>query len=131
MLHMNKLLTYKVDFRYLSILVIFSIKALYPMSELSDSSNAEISIKISPEDGPALVNVESERHKDGLHAIYWDGESVYDPNPYTKDGRPLSSYKINCWVPIRKAQRNRCISAELYNSIQPSKKKKNKKIRKG
>lgn len=38
------------------------------------------------------------------HAIYWDGNKIYDPNPDTKNGMDPSSYKINLWVPIYRLQ---------------------------
>ena len=38
------------------------------------------------------------------HAIYWDGNQIYDPNPDTKNGMDPSSYKINLWVPIYRLQ---------------------------
>ena len=94
-------------------------------------TNSSFKVKVSPQDGPALVYVKSERSKHDLHAIYWDGEKVYDPNPFTKHGRSLTSYKIEDWVPIRKIQRNGCIDSCEYDSIPPvAKKKKKKKGRK-
>jgi len=63
---------------------------------------AEIKIKGQP----AYVVVKSERLKEGLHAIYWDGKCVYDPNPLTKDGRKLSTYKILSWFPIQKLEQS-------------------------
>ena len=95
-------------------------------------TNSSFKVKVSPEDGPAFVYVKSERSKHDLHAIYWDGEKLYDPNPFVKHGRSLSEYKIEDWVPIRKTQRNGCVDAREYNSIPPiSKKKKKKKKKKG
>jgi len=91
-------------------------------------TNSSFKVKVSPQDGPALVYVKSERTKHDLHAIYWDGEQVYDPNPFTKHGRALSSYKITDWVPIKKSQRNGCINS--YEAITPRKKKKKKTVKK-
>ncbi len=51
-------------------------------------------------DHPAYVGVRSERREGKGHAIYWDGKQVWDPNPDTSDGRPLSSYQIDLWWPL-------------------------------
>jgi hypothetical protein len=48
----------------------------------------------------ALVIVDSKYHKDRTHAIYWDGKMIHDPDPDTKNGEKLSSYKIQDWYPI-------------------------------
>jgi hypothetical protein len=34
------------------------------------------------------------------HAVYWDGEQVWDPRADMRDGKPLSEYQILLWVPI-------------------------------
>jgi len=51
-------------------------------------------------DRPAYVLVKSERFPDLLHALFWDGEVVHDPNPESADGRPLSEYEIHHWYPL-------------------------------
>lgn len=104
--------------------------ALFQVEHDKVKKNSSFKIKVSPEDGPALVYVKSERSKHDLHAIYWDGEKIYDPNPFVKHGRPLSDYSIEDWVPIRKAQRNGCVNSEEYEVISTHKKKKKKKGRK-
>jgi len=53
-----------------------------------------------PLNHPAYVVVKSERLEGKLHAIYWDGKQVWDPNPDAKDGRPLSEYDKEIWWPI-------------------------------
>lgn len=63
---------------------------------------AEIKIKGQP----AYVVVKSERQKEGLHAVYWDGNKLWDPNPETEDGRKLSTYKILSWFPIQKLEQS-------------------------
>jgi len=104
---------------------------LFEVKHNKVKTNSSFKVKVSPEDGPALVYVASERSKHDLHAIYWDGEKIYDPNPFVKHGRALNEYKIEDWVPVRKIQRNGCISSCEYNSIAPiSKKKKKKKLKK-
>jgi len=105
--------------------------ALFKVNHDTVKTNSSFKVKVSPQDGPALVYVKSERCKNDLHAIYWDGEKLYDPNPYVKHGRALSEYKIEDWIPIRKTQRNGCISSDLYDSIAPVTKKKKKGRKKG
>jgi hypothetical protein len=104
--------------------------ALFQVAHDKVKKNSSFKVKVSPEDGPALVYVKSERTKNDLHAIYWDGEKIYDPNPFVKHGRPLSEYKIEDWVPIRKAQKNGCVNSLEYDIITPPKKKKKKKKKK-
>lgn len=48
-------------------------------------------------DFPAIFIVKG---KYGTHAIYWDKEKVYDPDPNTPDGRDLNSYHILKYFPI-------------------------------
>jgi len=43
---------------------------------------------------PCYLIVKSETQTELLHAMYWDGRKVHDPNPKTKDGRSLESYEI-------------------------------------
>lgn len=53
------------------------------------------------EQGPAVIVVHSERHKNVLHAIYCDSDSkLHDPNPDTNDGRDISTYKVVEWYKI-------------------------------
>ena len=49
---------------------------------------------------PAYVGVKSHRVKDCSHAVYWDGENIFDPNPYMQDNPDLSLYTILRWYPI-------------------------------
>ena len=57
-------------------------------------------VEMKPIRAPAYIVVESENYKNGHHALYWDGERVFDPLPDVKDGKPLRSYKITAWSPI-------------------------------
>jgi len=57
---------------------------------------------INLSDYPAYVIVESQTKEKKLHAIYWDGKKVHDPNPAVKDGCELESYEIVNWFPITK-----------------------------
>lgn len=51
----------------------------------------------------AFIIVESETQNTGqTHAIYWDGEKTYDPNPLVDYNRSLLSYKISQIIPICK-----------------------------
>lgn len=62
--------------------------------------DGEVVVRFSVNDFPAYVIVESERLNDIEHAVYWDGKKIIDPNPESKDGRSLESYKIISWFPI-------------------------------
>ena len=42
----------------------------------------------------AYITVVSERDPKKLHAIYWDGHSIYDPSPKTKNGRDIKTYDV-------------------------------------
>ncbi len=46
--------------------------------------------------------MKSERIPDTTHAIYWDSEKIYDPDPLVKIFKPLSDYDILAWIPIIK-----------------------------
>ncbi len=50
-------------------------------------------------EAPAYVAVKSEDPK-FEHALYWDGQRIWDPNPNSKDGRDPLSYSIVGWWPI-------------------------------
>jgi hypothetical protein len=51
---------------------------------------------------PAYVFVKSERLPGKSHAIYWDGNQVFDPNPIAQDGRPITDYEVLGWWPLFK-----------------------------
>lgn len=56
-------------------------------------------VRIDPEEWPMLLGVKSERFEGAEHVIYWDAKQVWDPNPDTEDGRPLTSYQvIDAWL---------------------------------
>lgn len=38
----------------------------------------------------------------GGHALYWDGNQIYDPDPDSKNGKNPNEYKVQLWVPIYK-----------------------------
>ena len=58
-------------------------------------------IQFSVEDYPAYVVVKSKRFKQTMHAVYWDGEKILDPNPeIKKNGLPIEQYEIISWFPI-------------------------------
>jgi len=60
----------------------------------------EIDIKWSVGGHPALLVVQSERFEEKLHAVFWDGEKVFDPSPLVKTWREISSYKIMEFWPL-------------------------------
>lgn len=49
---------------------------------------------------PAYAGCKSERLNGKDHALYWDGQKIWDPNPNSPDGRPLSDYRITFWWPL-------------------------------
>lgn len=51
---------------------------------------------------PAYLIVESESNPDKTHALYWDGQKIFDPNPLVNDGRPIKEYNVLGWYPIHK-----------------------------
>lgn len=59
-----------------------------------------ISLEINIKDFPAYVVVKSKTYKEKTHAIFWDGEKIFDPSPVIKNGMPLESYEIFSWFPI-------------------------------
>lgn len=56
-----------------------------------------VSIRYELKSHPAYVVV---RGSGCDHAVYWDGSRIWDPDPHTADGKPLSFYQIETWVPI-------------------------------
>lgn len=38
------------------------------------------------------------------HAVYWDGQHIFDPDPRTSNGRDPNEYHIKLWVPIYKVE---------------------------
>ena len=42
----------------------------------------------------AYVTVVSERYPEKTHAIYWDGNQIYDPHPEVEDGRDIRTYDV-------------------------------------
>lgn len=68
--------------------------------ELTPESVIEIKFKLK--DYPAYIVVEGANGSEMEHAIYWDGNQVFDPDPMIENGRPLSEYKILRYFPIMK-----------------------------
>lgn len=60
----------------------------------------EINVVWPVNDRPALLVVQSERFDGKLHAVFWDGEKVFDPNPLVEKPREISSYKIMEFWPL-------------------------------
>ena len=71
-------------------------------SDLIDDDHVACAIMISLKKHPAIVCVNSETLEDAMHFLYWDGKQVWDPNPNSKDGRLLSSYKVQRIFPVTK-----------------------------
>ena len=72
---------------YLSLLAAFDAKE--PMEDLDNSE-----VKITFDNRPAYVIVESERFPGRHHAVFWDGRNVLDPSPESKPKRRLSEYVV-------------------------------------
>lgn len=49
---------------------------------------------------PAYVAVKSEGTPNTSHAVYYTGEYVLDPSPYSADKRDLSEYGVYTFIPI-------------------------------
>ena len=64
----------------------------------NDTDNLVIEIPVKGQ--PAFVVVNSFYFPGKTHAIYWDGDKVYDPCPCVKDHLPLSSYEVRMFMPI-------------------------------
>jgi hypothetical protein len=61
--------------------------------------NETIKIEI-PVIEPALLLVESEMLSGYFHVVFWDGQSVRDPNPKRPAKSKLAEYKIREWSQI-------------------------------
>lgn len=57
-----------------------------------DSASTTLALECPMKGRPAVIGVDSETKAGQLHWVYWDGESVRDPNPAAVDQRPLSDY---------------------------------------
>ena len=64
------------------------------------NKNNTIRFKLKLYELPGYLVVKSHRFKNVLHAVYWDGENIFDPNPYMPDNPDLSLYIILQWFPI-------------------------------
>jgi len=71
-----------------------------PVAKQPLNKDTEITMTYKIGDYPALFIVEAEVDNEKNHAIYWNGERVFDPNPMTPNNRSLSSYKILNYFPI-------------------------------
>lgn len=71
-----------------------------PKFELNAETTIDMSFKLK--DFPAIFIVESDSEGMETHAIFWDNKAlcILDPNPMTKNGRDLSSYRIVSYFPI-------------------------------
>lgn len=67
-----------------------------------DPKEKDLVCKINMHDAPAYVVVVSENIPGERHAVYWDGQNIWDPNPTAPDLRPVEEYKIILWYPIVK-----------------------------
>ncbi len=74
-------------------------------AEVSKKLNAEsnLYINFSIRDNPAYVVVKSERFPGIMHAVYWDGKVVRDPNPEAADERSIDEFDVIIWSPVTKA----------------------------
>ena len=66
------------------------------------NKNTTIKFKLQLYESPAYLVVKSHRVDKVLHAVYWDGEHIFDPNPYMPNNPDLSLYTILHWYPITK-----------------------------
>ena len=54
---------------------------------------------------PAYVVVPSETRPGKIHAVYWDGRWIRDPNPEKKDKEDVANYRVLRWFPINKMEK--------------------------
>ena len=71
--------------------------------ELNPTTEVELKFRLG--DYPALFIVKAETGKETIHAIYWDGKEIWDPNPGSANGRPLTDYDILFYYPIIKEEK--------------------------
>ena len=67
------------------------------------NGKAILSLKYRVNKHPAYLIVQSETNPEYAHAIYWDGDKIWDPNPSAKDGRDIGEYEIFRFFPIIRA----------------------------
>lgn len=60
----------------------------------------EIGITVLLNNCIGMFSVESERYKDKLHAVFWDGEYIRDPNPNRGELADMDEYIIHYYAPF-------------------------------
>lgn len=73
-------------------------------AKLEDEDKIEFSIPLK--DRPALITVKSERFKDKLHSVFWDGKKIHDPSPLVLKLRDINTYKIVEYWPLIMTQQH-------------------------
>jgi len=71
---------------------------MYP--EIDDTNNV-LQTQMTINDSPAYLVVQSAYSPSEQHAVYWDGQKIYDPDPEAA-GAGLSDYNLIAWYPILK-----------------------------
>jgi hypothetical protein len=51
---------------------------------------------------PAYMAVRSKSDPEGSHAVFWDGNVVWDPHPWAGDAEPLDNYEVSDFWPLFK-----------------------------
>ena len=74
----------------------------YPDGNHELTNSSEIGFIYPINKMEAFIIVKSETYAGHTHALYWDGNSIHDPNPKTADGRSLNSYNVLNIIPIHK-----------------------------
>ncbi len=77
--------------------------ALYCKLLKGDISLNIVNVKMDLSNHAVYFIVESERFKDKTHAIYWDGNKLYDPNKDTKKTK-IQEYDVIGFYPIMRTE---------------------------
>ena len=60
----------------------------------------EINVRVIFENTIGILSVNSERFKNKLHAVFWDGQNIRDPNPNHGELSSMDSYIIQYYAPL-------------------------------
>lgn len=63
-------------------------------------ANSTLQLEFNIRQFSAYVIVPSETRPGKVHAVYWDGRYIRDPNPKKKDKESVADYRILQWFPI-------------------------------
>lgn len=67
-----------------------------------DPKKQTIKMELDLEDYKAYVVVKSEINPELTHAVLWDGKRLYDPSPFSENGKQFSDYEVLKILPFTK-----------------------------